>query len=83
MRYLIKGILHSDDEPDREFSWAVNSEEEKEKALAVPFSSHLHSCPASGSFPMSQFFPSGGQSIGVSLQHQSFQSLFRVDFLLD
>ena len=34
MRYLIKGILHSDDEPDREFSWAVNSEEEKEKALA-------------------------------------------------
>lgn len=34
MRYLIKGILHNDDEPDREFSWAVNSEEEKEKALA-------------------------------------------------
>lgn len=34
MRYLIKGILHRDDEPDREFSWAVNSEEEKEKALA-------------------------------------------------
>ena len=34
MRYLIKGILHSDDEPDHEFSWAVNSEEEKEKALA-------------------------------------------------
>lgn len=34
MRYLIKGILHSDDEPDREFSWAVNSEEEKAKALA-------------------------------------------------
>ena len=34
MRYLIKGILHSDDEPDREFSWAVNSEEEKKKALA-------------------------------------------------
>ena len=32
----------------------------------VPFSSHLHSFPASGSFPMSQFFASGGQSIGVS-----------------
>ena len=32
----------------------------------VPFSSCLQSCPASGSFPMSQFFPSGGQSIGVS-----------------
>ena len=32
----------------------------------VPFSSHLQSFPASGSFPMSQFFTSGGQSIGVS-----------------
>ena len=32
----------------------------------VPFSSHLQSCPASGSFQMSQFFTSGGQSIGVS-----------------
>ena len=32
----------------------------------IPFSSHLQSFPASGSFPMSQFFTSGGQSIGVS-----------------
>ena len=32
----------------------------------VPFSSCLQSCPASGSFPMSQFFASGDQSIGVS-----------------
>ena len=32
----------------------------------VPFSSHLQSFPASGSFPMSQFFTSGGQSIEVS-----------------
>ena len=31
----------------------------------APFSSHLQSFPASGS-PMSQFFTSGGQSIGVS-----------------
>ena len=30
----------------------------------VPFSSHLQSCPASGCFPMSQFFASGGWSIG-------------------
>ena len=30
------------------------------------FSSHLQSCPASGSLPMSQFFTSGGQSIGAS-----------------
>ena len=29
------------------------------------FSSHLQSFPASGSVPMSQFFTSGGQSIGV------------------
>ena len=32
----------------------------------VPFSSCLQSFPASGSFPMSQLFTSGGQSIGVS-----------------
>ena len=32
----------------------------------VPFSSHLQSFPASGSFPISQFFTSGGQSIGAS-----------------
>ena len=32
----------------------------------VPFSSYLQSFPASGSFLISQFFPSGGQSIGVS-----------------
>ena len=32
----------------------------------IPFSSHLQSFPASRSFQMSQFFPSGGQSIGVS-----------------
>ena len=33
---------------------------------AVPFSSCLQSFPASGSFPMSQFFASGGQSIKAS-----------------
>ena len=32
----------------------------------VPFSSCLQSFPASGSFPRSQFFASGSQSIGVS-----------------
>ena len=31
-----------------------------------PLSSHLQSYPASGSFPIGQFFTSGGQSIGVS-----------------
>ena len=33
----------------------------------IPFYSHLQSFPASGSFPMSQFFTSGGQSIGASV----------------
>ena len=32
----------------------------------IPFSSHLKSFPASGSFQMSPFFTSGGQSIRVS-----------------
>ena len=32
----------------------------------LPFSSHLQSFPASGAFQMSQFFTSGGQSVGVS-----------------
>ena len=32
----------------------------------IPFSSCLQSFPASGSFLRSHFFPSGGQSIGVS-----------------
>ena len=32
----------------------------------VPFFSCLQSFPASGSFPISQFFASGGQSVGLS-----------------
>ena len=32
----------------------------------IPLSSHLPSCPASGSFPVSHFFVSGGKSIKVS-----------------
>ena len=32
----------------------------------IPFSSRLQSFPASGSFPLSQFFASSGKSIGVS-----------------
>ena len=35
-------------------------------AFVVPFSSCLQSFSASGSFPMTQFFTSGGQSIGDS-----------------
>ena len=53
----------------------------------MPFSSHLQSFPASGSFPMSQFFTSGGQSIGVSastsVPSKEYSGLiyFRMDWL--
>ena len=47
----------------------------------VPFSSCPQSFPASGSFLMSQLFTSGGQSIGVSASHQSFQWIYKTDFL--
>ena len=49
----------------------------------IPFSSRVQSFPASGSFPMSQFFTSGGQSIGASISASTFQWLFRTDFLQD
>ena len=38
----------------------------------IPFSSCPQSLPASGSFPMSQLFTSGGQSIGVSASASVF-----------
>ena len=47
----------------------------------IPFSSHFQSFPASGSFPMSQFFTSGGQVLEFQLQHQSFQWTPRSDLL--
>ena len=47
----------------------------------VLFSSCLQSFPASGSFPMSQFFPSGGQSIGFSASASVFPMNIQVDLL--
>ena len=41
-------------------------------SFVVPFFSWLQSFPAAGSFPMSQFFTSGGQSIGVSASASIF-----------
>ena len=35
-------------------------------SCVTPFSSYLQSFPASGPFPMSRFFTSGGQSTGAS-----------------
>ena len=53
----------------------------------IPFSFRLQSSPASGSFQMSQFFASGGQSIGVSASTSVLPmntqdwSPFRMDWL--
>ena len=58
----------------------------KVSSSVVPFSSCPQSFPASGSFPMSQLFASGGQSIGVSAstsvsnEHSGLIS-FRMDWL--
>ena len=45
-----------------------------------PFSFHLQSFPASGSFQMSQFFASGGQNISSSDEYSELIS-FRMDWL--
>ena len=47
------------------------------------FSSHLWSFPASGSFPMSQYFNHVAKVLEFQLQHQSFQWIFRTDFFED
>ena len=51
---------HSDSYPSHQWCHPTIS------SCVIPFSSHLQSFPASGSFPMSQFFSSAGQSIEVS-----------------
>ena len=48
----------------------------------VPFSSRLQPFPASGSFPMSQLHQVA-QVLEFPLQYQSFQWIFRTDFLQD
>ena len=47
----------------------------------VPFSSHLLSFPGRGSFQPSQFFASGGQSIGVSASTSVLPMNIQTDFL--
>ena len=51
-------------------------------SFVVPFSSRLQSFPASGSFQMSQFFVSGGQSIKVSASASVLPMNIRDWFLL-
>ena len=50
-------------------------------SFVIPFSSCLQSFPASGSFQMSKFFTSVAKILEFQLQHQSFQWIFRTDFL--
>ena len=51
--------VHSDSHPSSHWCHPAIS------SSVVPFSSSLQSFPASRSFPVSQFFASGGQSIGA------------------
>ena len=51
--------------------------------LCRPFSSCLQSFPASGSFPVSQFFISGGQRIGASASASVLPRILRVFFRMD
>ena len=64
--------VHSDSRPLSQWCHPAIS------SSVIPFSSCPQSLPASESFPMSQLFTWGGQSIGV-FQHQSFQWTPRTD----
>ena len=72
-------------------SWSFTFSQSLPKLMSIEsvmLSNHLILCypllllpsdfPASGSFPVR---PSGGQSMELQLQHQSFQWILRVDFL--
>jgi len=66
--------------------WRVPKNIKEISFSVVPFSSCLQSFPASGSSKMSQFFTSGGQSIGFSFNISPFNEysgliFFRMDWL--
>ena len=50
---------------------------------AIPFSSCLQSFPASGLFQWVSFLHQVAKVLELQLQHQSFQWIFRTDFLYD
>ena len=50
-------------------------------SFAIPFFSCIQPFPASGTFPVSRLFPSGGQVLELQLQQQSFWWIFRTDLL--
>ena len=60
--------------------WKRNAKKQDDLSSVIPFSSCLKSFPASGSFPICQFFASGDQSIGAStstsILPMSIQDLF-------
>ena len=58
--------VHSNSRPSSQWCHPAIS------SSVIPFSSCPQSLPASGSFPMSQLFASGGQSIGVSASTSVF-----------
>ena len=66
-------------------SW-VSDATQLSHPLSFPLSSHLQCFPESGYFPMSQFFASGGQNIGVSastsLLPMNIQDWFPLDGLV-
>ena len=59
-------VHHQLPEPTQIHAHRVHDAIQPISSSVVPFSSHLQSFPASGSFQTSQLFASGGQSIGVS-----------------
>ena len=63
----------------------VNDAIQSSHPLSPPFSSCPQSCPASGSFPVSQVFASRGQSIGASasILPMNIQDWFPLEFTGD
>ena len=59
-------VHHQLPEPAQTHVHRVSDAIQPSHPLSSAFSSRLQSFPASGSFPMNQFFPSGGQRIRVS-----------------
>ena len=60
-------------------SWWCNS---TISSSVVPFSSFLQSFPAAGSFPVG-YLHQVAKVLELQLQYQSFQWIFRIDFLYD
>ena len=69
-------VHHQLPEPTQIHAHRVHDAIQPISSSVVPFSSHLQSFPASGSFQTSQLFASGGQSIGVLEYGYTYSSLY-------